>query len=276
MSILRCAGAAQRRLAWLVVAAALAAAAIAPANLAWAQGEAPAAEDAAADAAEAPNEAESSAGGSEESLLGYFVGALGWKYSAAFLFLSFTFVALLVMNIVAAQRNNMAPLALIEGFEEHLNEKRYQEGYDLARGDESFLGRVLAEGLARLSSGYPQAIEAMQETGEEENMKLEHRLSYIALIGSVSPMVGLLGTVDGMVRAFGTIKRHGQTPNPQDLAGDISTALITTLVGLSLAIPAIIAHSILRNRIQRLSLEVGVVSERLMSRFENVSPKKPS
>lgn len=265
----------RRLTAFFVIAAAASVAILSDSRLSAQEEEPPAAAEENPAPVGDPGEAES-AGGSEESLLGYFVGALGVKYSIGFLFLSFTFVALLVMNIVAAQRSNMAPLGLIEGFEEHLNEKRYQEAYDLARSDESFLGRVLAEGLARLSSGYPQAIEAMQETGEEENMKLEHRLSYISLIGAVSPMVGLLGTVDGMVRAFGTIKRHGQTPNPQELAGDISTALITTLVGLSLAIPAIVAASILRNRIQRLSLEVGVVSERLMSRFENVSPKKPA
>ena len=225
-----------------------------------------------AQAAQAPASGED--GGERESLLTFFFRALGWKYSIAFLLISFTFVALLVMNIVAARREYIAPLALIEGFEEHLNEQRYQEAYDLARGDESFLGAVLAEGMARLSNGgYPQAVEAMQEVGEEENMKLEHRLSYIQLIAAISPMVGLLGTVDGMISAFSKIKRFGQTPNPSELAGDISTALITTLVGLTLAIPAIIAHGVLRNRLQRLALEVGVVSERLMSRFANVSTK---
>ena len=64
---------------------------------------------------------------------------------------------------------------------------------------------MLSAGLARISSGYPQAIEAMQEVGEEENMRLEHRLSYLALIGTISPMFGLLGTVDGMVQAFDVI-----------------------------------------------------------------------
>ena len=57
----------------------------------------------------------------------------------------------------------------------NLNEKKYQEAYDLAKNDDSFLGHVLAAGLAKLSQGYPQAIEAMQEVGEEETMKLEHR-----------------------------------------------------------------------------------------------------
>ena len=57
-----------------------------------------------------------------------------------------------------------------------MNEKRYQEAYEMAKADESFLGQVLSAGLAKLSAGYAQAIEAMQEVGEEEIMKMEHKL----------------------------------------------------------------------------------------------------
>ena len=143
------------------------------------------------------------------------------------------------MNMLAARREVILPSQLIEGFEAQLNAKKYQEAYELAKNDESFLGKVLSAGLARLSSGYPQAIEAMQEVGEEENMRLEHRLSYLALIGTISPMFGLLGTVDGMVQAFEVIAHSTVSPKPAELAEGIATALVTTLVGLWLAIPAI-------------------------------------
>ncbi len=113
----------------------------------------------------------------------------------------------------------------------------------------------------------------MQEVGEEETMKLEQRLSYIALIGNLAPMVGLLGTVDGMIRSFQVIANGGATPKPSELAGGISTALFTTLVGLLIAIPAIAAYNILRNRLFRLLLEVGMLSENLMSRFEDFQPQ---
>ena len=204
------------------------------------------------------------------SYLGWLYDALGLFYSIIFLSLSFALVALIVMNALMARRENILPSDLIDGFESQLNAKKYQDAYELAKSDESFLGKVLSAGLARLSSGYPQAIEAMQEVGEEENMRLEHRLSYIALIGTVSPMFGLLGTVHGMVQAFEVIARSPVSPKPAELAGGISTALVTTLIGLWLAIPAIAAFNILRNRAARLVLEVGIVSENLMSRFQNV------
>jgi biopolymer transport protein ExbB len=208
------------------------------------------------------------------SYLGWLWESLKPLYSIIFLSLSFALVAVFVMNVLAARREVILPSQLIEGFEAQLNAKKYQEAYELARNDDSFLGKVLSAGLARLSGGYAQAIEAMQEVGEEENMRLEHRLSYLALIGTISPMFGLLGTVHGMVQAFEVIARSTASPKPAQLAGGISTALVTTLIGLGLAIPAIAAFNILRNRIARLVLEVGIVSENLMSRFQNVGGQK--
>ncbi len=227
-------------------------------------------EDGVAEAADAGEEP-----AKRQNYLGWALEALGWPYFLVFLGLSFTLVALLVMNLLTASRNNVCPATLVEGFENHLNEKRYQEAYELAKSDESFLGQVLSAGLAKLQSGYAQAIEAMQEVGEEENMKLEHRLSYMQLIGTISPMIGLLGTVQGMIQSFYVIASSTGAPKPADLAEGISKALFTTLIGLMIAIPAIAIYSILRNRVARLVLEVGILSEGLMSRFENVGTQKP-
>jgi biopolymer transport protein ExbB len=210
----------------------------------------------------------------EMSYLAWIYDALGPGYMIVFLGLSFTLVALFVMNLLTARRENVCPPHLLEAFEEHLNEQRYQEAYELAKADESMLGMVLSAGLAKLSMGYPQALEAMQEVGEDENMKLDHRLSYMALIGTISPMVGLFGTVHGMIASFQVIAAGGSTPKASDLAQGISTALFTTLIGLAIAIPAIAAFNILRNRVARLVLEVGIYSEDMMSRFQNVGGQK--
>ena len=209
-----------------------------------------------------------------ESYLVRMGKSLGWFFSIVFLGLSFTMVALFVMNLLTARRENVLPSGLVEGFDAHLVEKQYQEAYELAKADDSFLGRVLSAGLVKLSSSYEQAIEAMQEAGEEENMRLEHRLSYLALIGTISPMVGLFGTVWGMIDSFSVIANSDITPKPAELAEGISKALFTTLVGLAIAIPAIAVYNILRNRIDRLVLEVGIVSESLMNRFQDIGKKQ--
>ena len=210
------------------------------------------------------------------TVLSWMIGALGWEYLVVFFALSFTLVTLLVMNMLSARRENVCPIQLVEEFEVMLDEKRYQEAYEVAKTDESFLGQVLCAGLGKISQGYAPAIEAMQEVGEDENMKLEHRLSYMALIGTVSPMVGLFGTVHGMISAFSEIAIAGATPSASKLAEGISKALFTTLLGLAIAIPAIAFFNILRNRVSRLVLEVGILSESLMSRLEAASKSKKS
>ncbi|MCD0462355.1 MotA/TolQ/ExbB proton channel family protein [Roseiconus lacunae] len=232
-------------------------------------GQAPAGEDGGAGDAAGGGAADSAEG---DSLLGWVLESLGYTYMIVFLLLSVTLVSLFVMNMLAARRDTLCPQELVESFEEKLNAKQFQEAYDMARTDESVLGQVLSAGLAKISRGYNKAIEGMQEVGEEESMKLEHRLSYMALIGNLSPMIGLFGTVQGMIESFRVIATSPQTPKPSELAEGISTALFTTLVGLAIAIPAIAAYNILRNRVARLLLEVGVQSENLMSRFEDIQP----
>jgi biopolymer transport protein ExbB len=71
-----------------------------------------------------------------------------------------------------------------------------------------------------------------------------------------------------MISSFQVIANTTQSPRPAELAKGISTALFTTLIGLFIAIPAIAAYNLLRNRVARLVLEVGILSDNLMSRFD--------
>lgn len=209
-----------------------------------------------------------------ESFLSSMIKACGWFWSLVFAMLSFIMVALIMMNMLQVRRDVLLPAAFVEEFEQKLNAKDFQNAYELARGDDSFVARVLAAGMGRLSRGYAEAMEGMQEAGEDENMALEHRLSYLALIGTIAPMLGLMGTVQGMIDSFNKIAQSAVSPKPSELASGISTALFTTLLGLGIAIPAMIFYSILKNRIQRLVLEIGMVSEGLMSRFAAAGKSK--
>jgi len=227
-----------------------------------AQGE----DDAAADPAPAQDDAPVK----QRNFLSWMIDALGWFWLLVFAALSFVMVALIMMNLLQVRRDVLLPNDFVEEFEQKLNGKDFQGAYEIARNDDSFVARVLASGMGRLSRGYPEAVEGMQEAGEDENMALEHRLSYLALIGTVAPMLGLMGTVQGMIASFEKISSSAVSPKPSELAEGISTALFTTLIGLGIAVPAMVFYSILKNRIQRLVLEIGMVSEGLMSRFAAV------
>lgn len=91
--------------------------------------------------------------------------------------------------------------------------------------------------------------------------KLEARLATLAVLGSIAPLLGLLGTVSGMIDLFDVITVYG-TSNPKILAGGISIALITTQVGLSVAIPILLVHHFLKqykNKIFDKIEEMGIL-----------------
>lgn len=203
-----------------------------------------------------------------ENMLVKTWNALGTMYAITFLIMSIILVALVVRAILAVQKNNFIPDDLIAGVETSLAENNPEAAVELVRSDESFLGVLVSAGLEKISKGKEAILEAMQIAGDSETMRVEHLLSYIALIGNIAPMVGLLGTVQGMVASFGTIASSPQTPKPNELASGIEQALYTTLVGLYLAIPAIAIYNILRNRVQRMIMSAGTQSEEMIEKFQ--------
>ena len=89
-------------------------------------------------------------------------------------------------------------------------------------------------------------------------------------------MIGLFGTVYGMIAAFASLVEAGGRPNPADLAGGISTALVTTFWGLIVGIPAVAGGAIIKNKIDGLMLETMVQAEALIRQFQPSSRKKSS
>ena len=114
----------------------------------------------------------------------------------------------------------------------------------------------------------------MEEFGSLESIKMHARLGYVWLIGQLAPLFGLLGTVNGLIAAFAAIVRKGVTPRPVGLAGGVGTALVATLVGLSIAILAVTFHQVVLGRINRLLAEAGIIAERFAERFAAARNKK--
>ena len=107
----------------------------------------------------------------------------------------------------------------------------------------------------------------MELANEDVTMEMEHRTTYLATVGTLGPMIGLVGTVYGMIMAFQVIALEGSSPQASQLAAGISTALYATLEGIAISIPAIFFYAMYRNRIARLSLEVGMAAEPLLEQF---------
>ena len=214
----------------------------------------------------------------QESFLAWMIRASG-IFGFLIMLVSFVMVAIIMMIGLQLRRDNYLPASFIEQFEQRVQARDYQGAFEAAKGRDSFVGRILAAGMTRLSKGYEEAEAGMQEVGEDETMAMEHKIGYLALIGSVAPMLGLLGTVQGMVLSFQVIATATTSPKPSELADGIATALFTTLEGLVVAIPAIIFYALFKNRLARFLMEAGFVAGGLMKNFQNVgkaAPAKPA
>jgi len=113
----------------------------------------------------------------------------------------------------------------------------------------SMLGRVLAAGLVNRHRSRHLIKEAIEDTGRHVVHELERFLNTLGTIAGISPLLGLLGTVIGMIQVFSAIMTHG-VGNPNELAGGISQALITTAAGLTVAIPSFFFYRYFKGKVE--------------------------
>lgn len=121
------------------------------------------------------------------------------------------------------------------------------------------IGRIIKAGILKHDRTRQEIRESVEDAGHQEVPMLEKHISLLATIGHVSPLLGLLGTVTGMVRAFQIIQEKSASFNPVspgDLAGGIWEALLTTVAGLIVAIPTVVAYNYLVNRVDEFVLDM--------------------
>ena len=191
---------------------------------------------------------------------GGFIGVLEWLLSVAT-------VAIIVQYFITIRRENIMPPLIQQQIQAMFDEKQYREAIDLTAAEPSYLSYIIHAALSEAAHGYPSMERAMEEAAEERTTKMLRHIEWLNLIGNISPMMGLLGTVWGMIQAFFQIVKKGGMPNPGDLAEAIGVALVTTLLGLGIAIPALAVYAVMRGRIDALSSEAMVASQTLISAF---------
>ena len=200
-----------------------------------------------------------------ESTPGFFenAGTIG----LAIMVLSVVALTLIIKELMAMRRDQLAPPELVDEMEALFEAGEYQEAIELCETEPCYFTNIVAAGLPKLNASFDAMEKSLEEMIEEETIKLHARLSWLSLIAGVAPMMGLMGTVSGMIGAFELIAQLKGQATPDQLAGDISGALITTLLGLIVAVPVTAAFVFLRNRVVSYSLEVAAVVEDLFERF---------
>lgn len=183
--------------------------------------------------------------------------------------LSIVALTLIIKEIMAMRRDQLAPPELVDEMEALFEAGEYQEAIELCETEPCYFTNIVAAGLPKLNTSFEAMEKSLEEMVEEETIKLHARLSWLSLIAGVAPMLGLMGTVNGMIGAFEVIAASKGQATPDQLAGNISSALITTLLGLIVAVPVTASFVFLRNRVVSYSLEISAVIEDLFERFRS-------
>lgn len=176
-------------------------------------------------------------------------------------------VALIIENFMTIKREKLAPPDLLDELEALFDGENFQDAVELCEQEKNYLTNVVGAGLSKLGHSFETMQTSIREMQTEESVKLFQKIGWLSLISAIAPMMGLFGTVTGMFITFGKIASTGGNVNPAVLAGGIKMALITTMLGLSVAIPVGIAFFTLRNRVIRTSTEINAITEDLFERF---------
>lgn len=201
----------------------------------------------------------------EESFLALTLRAGGW-IGWVIIALSVIGVALMVEHAVNISREKLAPQESIQTLEELLEAGDTTAAYEYCEQNPNYLTNMMAAALPKAQHGFESMEQAAGDVNDEEAIKLHAKISWISLIGNISPLLGLLGTVSGMLASFGVIEKEA-APSPAKLAGGIKEALITTMLGLVVAVPMIVAFFFFRNRVVRIVLEITAIAEDMLDRF---------
>ncbi|MBM3974626.1 MAG: MotA/TolQ/ExbB proton channel family protein [Planctomycetes bacterium] len=177
--------------------------------------------------------------------------------------------ALIIENFMTIKREKLAPADLLNDIEALFEQANFQEAVELCEQEKNYMTNVIGAGLSKLGHAFETMQTSIREMQTEETVKLFQKIGWLSLISAIAPMMGLFGTVTGMFITFGTIAAAGGSVSPATLASGIKMALITTILGLTVAIPVGVAFYTLRNRVIRVSTETNAISENLFERFRN-------
>src|SRR3954469_9954802 len=182
----------------------------------------------------------------------------GGPFMALLVICSVVSVAVIVLRSLALRRDFVMPPDIEKEIDE-LKPEDTEAATRLQRtlrNDPSALARVISTGLQHLGWPKSENVEAVQTRARHEIVRLESGLFILEIIVGIAPLLGLLGAVSGLQKVFGAFGASAAQSDPHIIASGISEALSTTIVGLAIAIPSLIAYSYLSKKIETMAAEM--------------------
>ena len=192
-------------------------------------------------------------------------GPIGVAIMLALIALSMTAVYLIVEQILLLRRRLIVPDGFDQRVRRCLEAGRMSEAQQICEVDTTVLGIVVSHGLAEADGGWDAIEKALEDSLADQAAKLFRRVEYLSVLANLAPMLGLLGTVFGMVLCFREVASTQGNAGAGQLAEGIYQALVTTVAGLMIAIPALGAFALLRNRVDQLIAEAAYLSQHALA-----------
>jgi biopolymer transport protein ExbB len=184
-------------------------------------------------------------------------GPLGVLNMLVLIALSIAALALTLDNLRVVRKSAIIPPALGEEVRDLVAAGDLPRAAAACQAQPSMLATVLLHGLAEAEGGWSEVEKALEDSTAEQAARLFRRVEYLSVVGNIAPMVGLLGTVTGMLIAFKQVADTEGNAGAAQLADGIYQALVTTVVGLIIAIPSLGAFALLRSRVDQLVAEAA-------------------
>ena len=269
-----------KRLAWMVLLLALMAGVVeslwmaTPAVVAQEQEAEPAAED---EPAEKPAAKKAQKGEEDEAVTHSEENVVIWilRISGAIgvfiIVLSCYFIQLVSRLFIDIRPIVAMPPDLVDDLKQKMEKRDYKGVYQGIKDRDCLFSRYTSSGLAELSAGLAEARDAMERTAEVQVVEMEKKISMLAVLGSLGPMIGLLGTLKGMIASFMVIARSDAGIKANEVAEAISEALVVTFMGVALSVPAIFFFAVFKNRVAQISSNTMYTADEFIRKLANAA-----
>jgi len=165
-------------------------------------------------------------------------------------------LAIFMERLIRFSRIRNRGFGVVRKMAQHVREGDDHKALAVARESHSPMGRILEQAIEVLDQDRETLETVVVHSTDEEVRGLSRYLQVLATIGNIAPLLGLLGTVLGMIKAFMVIQQMGGKVNAAVLAGGIWEAMLTTALGLAVALPTMVAHSYLVSRVDRYEAQL--------------------
>lgn len=193
------------------------------------------------------------------------IEALG-VWVVPFAIASIIFLWFSVDRLVVLRRGRVIPRPFVQRFLRLLEdgELEQDEALQICVENHSPIASIFAHAVRKWGKPSVEVEQAIIDGGERQVAELQRNLRVLHGIHTITPMLGLLGTVWGMLESFSQIAFAGAMGQTDQLASGIALALVTTVVGLLIAIPALVMHMYFSGKIDTLVMEMDDLSQRVV------------